>query len=579
MTEVLNLQALRGIIGNVDGELYYAKGHSSAGDGGGGIFMWRTGNAFKTNQTPPPTPPTSGIYSVDNYGTIIQAIIGGIPNDTGRWIRQYDGYISVVWFGAFGTFDTLPPESSYNVRIQNAIDFAALNAKINPILKSSTVFIPNGSYQLSNIILKSGVTILGESIANTIIYATQGTGYLFEMEIGTVQLNILNLGIVGNGTNKGCFLFEAKPGIPTPIDPVADGGLWNSTIKNIGIGGFNGNGVYLKGGTTLPGQGASLTPNQFNIFENVRIRKNNDANFTFFSNSLKMTGQIDQQSFINCQFDGYSYYLPDPNNPGKYIGYYDKSPNVSNENIVNDYLTSNVVTFLNCTIQDSDYGVRINYAENVTFDNCWFENLGVAITVLGDKERSKSINILNNRFANASGFGSLLAPNNIKAGQCVSVSKSVVNIYNNYITASDPNSADNIGSFLLGFPDNNGINCYNNSFRDNNPKLSKTYGIMQTVSIVATAIDCKSNKLIFINPTNPVTPTIIKNITSAINAGEILNIRANGLTVTFNNTGNIFLSNRTSFVLANGEIASFIKIDVGINNETYQLLSFTKTTP
>lgn len=102
---------------------------------------------------------------------------------------------------------------------------------------------------------------------------------------------------------------------------------------------------------------------------------------------------------------------------------------------------------------------------------------------------------------------------------------------------------------------------------------------MQTVNIVATAIDCKSNKLIFINPTNPVTPTIIKNITSAINAGEILNIRANGLTVTFNNTGNIFLSNRTSFVLANGEIASFIKIDVGTNNETYQLLSFTKTTP
>jgi hypothetical protein len=579
MTEVLNLQALRGIVGNVDGELYYAKGHTSAGDGGGGIFMWRTGNAFKTNQTPPPTPPTSGIYSVDNYGTIIQAIIGGIPNDTGRWIRQYDGYISVVWFGAFGTLDTLPPESSYNVRIQNAIDYAALNAKINPTLKSSTVFIPNGSYQLSNIILKSGVTILGESIANTIIYATQGTGYLFEMEIGTVQLNILNLGIVGNGTNKGCFLFEAKPGIPTPIDPVADGGLWNSTIKNIGIGGFNGNGVYLKGGTTLPGQGASLTPNQFNIFENVRIRKNNDTNFTFFSNSLKMTGQIGQQSFINCQFDGYSYYLPDPNNPGKYIGYYDKSPNVSIENIVNDYLTSNVVTFLNCTIQDSDYGVRINYAENVTFDNCWFENLGVAITVLGDKERSKSINILNNRFANASGFGSLLAPNNIKAGQCVSVSKSVVNIYNNYITASDPNSADNIGSFVLGFPDNNGINCYNNSFRDNNPKLSKTYGIMQTVNIVATAIDCKSNKLIFINPTNPVTPTIIKNITSAINAGEILNIRANGLTVTFNNTGNIFLSNRTSFVLANAEIASFIKIDVGTNNETYQLLSFTKTTP
>jgi len=549
MTEVLNLQALRSIAGVIDGELYYVKGHSTVGDGGGGIFMWRTNPVFIG----------TGIYSQDNNGTIIKAI----GNDTGRWVRQYDGYINVLYFGALGVGNL------YNTEIQNAINFAELNSSDTSSLKSSTVFIPNGSYVLSNIILKSGVTILGESIDNTIIYATQGTGYLFEIEIGPVYINIYNLKIVGNDTNKGCFLFEAKPGIPTPIDPVADGGLWNSTIKNVIILRFNGNGIYLQGGTTIAGQGASLTPNQFNVFENVRVFKNNDSNFSLFSNALKMTGQIGQQTFVNCQFDGFT-------KTTNGITTYDKWVNVSIENTGTDYLTSSVVTFLNCTIQDSDYGVRINYAENVTFDNCWFENLGVALMVIGDKERSKSINILNNRFANASGFGSLPAPNNIKAGQCVSVNKSVVNIYNNYVTASAPNGVDNGSSFVQGFPDNGGINCYNNTFRDNNPKLSKTFGIMQSnIGVVTNSIDCKSNKLVFINPSS----SVIKNIISAINAGEILIIRANGGSITFDNTGNIFLTNRTTFSLTNGEIASFVKIDIGTTNETYQLVSFTKTTP
>jgi hypothetical protein len=109
---------------------------------------------------------------------------------------------------------------------------------------------------------------------------------------------------------------------------------------------------------------------------------------------------------------------------------------------------------------------------------------------------------------------------------------------------------------------------------------------MQSIYIEVNTINCKSNKLIFINPVpdpnNPdhYLPSLpIKIIDSAINAGEIIVIRANGFDITFENTNNIYLTNRTSFSLSNGEIASFIKIDIGNNNETYQLLSFTKTTP
>ena len=58
------------------------KGYVSAGDGGGGIFLWNDTSTL-----------------ADNDGTIIR------PNDVaatspGRWIRLYTGPVNVRWFGA-----------------------------------------------------------------------------------------------------------------------------------------------------------------------------------------------------------------------------------------------------------------------------------------------------------------------------------------------------------------------------------------------------------------------------------------------------------------------------------------------
>ncbi len=548
----------------------YVQGYFEPGDGGGGVFIWRTEEPYAS-------------YT-ENYGTIIKSDI----STEGSWIRQYDGYINVNFFGALGLDDL--PGLTYSQRIQYAIDYASQNAVSSPLLKGSTVFIPNGSYKLeSKITLKSGVTVLGESINNTLIYATEGTGYLFEIEEGPVFLNISNLKIIGRDSDKGCFLFKAQPPL-NPLEEPRHGGLWSSTVKNISISGFNGHGIYLEGGSgeSIENE-VAFTINQFNVFENVRVTKNNNVDFSKVSHALYMSGQLGQHTFVNCEFDGYSYFIKVEDT---WLGYYDKTPNIRIENSELNPPTSNVVTFLNCTIQHSDYGVSINYAENITFDNCWFEGLGVAVMVNGDRLPSKSINILNSRFANASGFGSLLAPANIKKGQCVAVNDGVVNIYNNYVTVSNIEASEDDSCFVLGFPGNNGINCYNNTFAGDtleSKKLSKTYGIAQGVNIIDQAIDCKSNKLIFINlppapdplpdPIPPPAPTLIKNIISATNAGEVLVIRANGLDVTFDNTGNIFLTNRSTFELLNGEIASFVKIDIGTDNETYQLLSFTHTTP
>ena len=545
MTEVANLTALRNL--PIITETDYVKQYELNISGGEGFFIWKT-----------ETPFTTGIYSIENFGTIIKSNL--VPSNQGSWVRQFDVFINVSFFGANGV------GNDFTLNIQRAIDFASLNANTNnPPIKGSTVFIPNGSYVISNIILKTGVTILGESLESTIIYSPNGleNEYLFEIEDGPVFLNISNLKLVGNDTEKGCFHFNSTASSIHPFH----GGLWNSRISDIFISNFKGHGIYLEGGL---GNSNYLLPNQFNIFENVRVTKTTD-----FSNALKMIGQNGQISFINCTFDGFYNIKTET---------YSKGHNI---NIQNDkQYTSAVVSFINCTCQAADYGIFIQWAENITIDNCWFESLGVAITVKsniaqGDDDiPCKSINILNNRFANAAGFGSLKAPNNIKKGQCVNILKSFVTVNNNYVAVTEPEGEyfDEDSLFIIAYNNTiGGVSAENNSFQVY--KLGKTFGIMQVIEVDVTdsSIDCSGHKLLFVNGSK----TIINRIKSFINAGEYLTIRANTTSITFSNSDNIFFSTLNpdnTFQLNNGEIATFVKIDniVPPNFETYQLVSIMR---
>lgn len=584
MTEVLNLQALRGIVGN-SGDVYYAKGHTNLGDGGGGIFIWRIDLIFRA----------SGIYSQDNNGTIVKVT----GNDTGRWVRQYEGYINILYFGALGI------GGDYTQNFQNAIDYAKLNSKDDPFLKTSTIFIPNGSYFISTVFLKNGVSIIGESMDRTIIYPTSGGldgEYMFKMESGPVIINISNLNLAGLGatgqsTNRGAFLFEAFGQSEYPFH----GGLWNSRITNINIYGFKGHGIYLKGG----GSGSNyLLPNQFTVFENVRVFNTNDATVDI-KNSLRMTGENGQITFLNCEFDG-SF-----TKTSQDVYTFKKGKNVWIEN--DDKYQSAVISFINCTIQYADYGMYISWAENVTIDNCWFEMLGVAIIVksnqipsTGGVDPSKSINVVNNRFADAAGFGgrnvsSLPTPPNIKVGQCLNITNSFVNVNNNYVAITLPEIVgqpsyynDNCRFIIAQNNTIGGVSAQGNSFQLE--KLGITFGIYQLIRIQSdNSINCSGNKLIFIDQrvdpsTHQPAITLLKTINSSINAGELLTLRADQGNVTFQNTENIFFkpTSGNSFTIANGDIVTFIKIDNIITTNptpptppktyysTYQLVSVMK---
>jgi Pectate lyase superfamily protein len=138
------------------GDLITVLEHTVPGDGGGGTFMWST--------FPDPT------LMPDEDGGIV---FGTTPS--GRWIRQWSGYVNVRWFGARGDgvgYDPIIGDTDAihigdTDRIQKAINFCA--AYQSGGIVGGTVFFPPGIYVVSaptkkapfKLILKSKVRLLG----------------------------------------------------------------------------------------------------------------------------------------------------------------------------------------------------------------------------------------------------------------------------------------------------------------------------------------------------------------------------------------------------------------------------------
>lgn len=113
-------------------------GYTEVADAGGGMFYW-----------------DSDSTEVDNGGTVI------IPDSTpatGRWIRVFDGPVSVKWFGAVGDY-VLDNGSLNGSPTDNTAEFnAALSfARI----KELSVRVPKGGYQVSDF-LSCGVQMIGD---------------------------------------------------------------------------------------------------------------------------------------------------------------------------------------------------------------------------------------------------------------------------------------------------------------------------------------------------------------------------------------------------------------------------------
>ncbi|UMY65270.1 MULTISPECIES: glycoside hydrolase family 55 protein [unclassified Flavobacterium] len=572
-----NIAALKARVPSARFERVCVKYYSSELDNGGGEFMWIP--EYNPNGNP----------DVDNLWVNIHP--GGIRNNddgciiqrtgdtsTGRWVRLIDGYINVTYYGVTG--QKQPDDGE---RIQRAIDYAAYNAKYNPgITEGTIVYFPSGVYKIHNeLVWKNGVSLRGESRFNTVLeagyptdpnapsYSTNG-GSLLKLDTGRVvgsHISDLSFQGIANETDsskqKNCFSLEASTG------EFGDGGLWNSTIKNVEIKGFNGTGIILKG------RGDYTAPIQFNVFENISVTRQTPLSYSLYTN-----GQLGQNTFINCGF--FAKFNYSMTNPSEFI----LGTNVLLSNATNNFNTVGIMSFINCTIENSEDGVNIQHAESVTFDTCWFESLNVAIQVHNGTGgfKSKAIHITNCRFANAAGFGSLKpnAFNQFGFGKCIVVNNSEVNVENCYATVSrifredDPtytiiDTALNLDKKLFIYRSNSsqGVFTRANSFQ--HPVLSNTYGLTPSVSVSNSTLNLEQN--VYCNVTASAAVTVATINTEMLPGERITLTNASTFNITFTKTGNLDFSATSSVVLGPNKTAEFVKRQLPNNSIKLQLVT------
>lgn len=146
-------------------------GAVSAGDGGGGLWMW---DAAST--------------SSDNLGTVIMPT-GQVG--AGRWVRVFSGPVNVAWFGADGV-DRGPSVDS------TALITAAMAA-------GQEVFIPAGIYYVSGLHVPSHTRLFGAGLNSTQlrqISANTPALQLVSPDAGYAGIVIEQLSVKGLGTAR-----------------------------------------------------------------------------------------------------------------------------------------------------------------------------------------------------------------------------------------------------------------------------------------------------------------------------------------------------------------------------------------
>lgn len=532
-------------------KVIYVKGYFTPDDGGEGFFIYKSSSTQDVN-----------------LGTVF------MPNPEpvdgkGRWLRQYSGYMNVGFFGVLKGYANPYPGFSNSDRIQNMIDYASSYSSSSGLASSNeekdvTIFFPNGFYLIDKtLVLKDEVMLLGSTSSHLTNNGVDVYDYMFEINGGPVtKLRMENFYI--NCNQSASKLKESVGGIYIKGTPPKPGGLWDAVFRNIIIRDPNNPAIYLEGGDEAT---AYEYPNQFIIFDNVRAQRK-------FQNhpALKMRGQNANYTFLNCEFR-----------------------NADNDVIAGTCIDissvisgANAISFINSGFGGySTYGALINHATNITFDTCFCEGMDIAFQI----KNSQDIQILNTRFANAAGAGSLgpSYSHTNNQGRIIEAESSIVNVYNNYVAVSAggtyyPDIEKQF--FIQGIvPEgqqysNNVFNVANNGFTQEG--LSKTDGIMQVESMQSHQINIWSKKLIFLNvpSTYQSSTNDLHRINSEICAGETIFIRANQGTIKiisrdFITNGNIFLNGRQDVTINNGQGVLLIKIDgdSGNDNSIYQLVS------
>ncbi|MFT3687419.1 MAG: hypothetical protein QM783_21270 [Phycisphaerales bacterium] len=584
---VKNIYELKRNVEPVNNKLVYVKGYFEEGDGGGGFFLFKNASNFGKN-----------------LGTIFKSLYGKSCScedekseseceREGEWLRQYQGYMDVRYFGVRRVeyswqYLTSPPycwpRNNYQ-RIQNMIDYATKYS--DPITgehKSQhdlTIFFPSGDYFIEKtLILKDRVHIIGggEVKLMNIEKPTPGYDYMFEIEGAVSHLLIENLWIDCHRSGIGGFHFK-----PTRKDGDKTGlvGLWDSSFRNINIYDASKPGIYLEGPDYISdGKGYKLDPGkwfQTLVFDNIRVMRWDNI----YEPALKMTGYNANYTFINCEFANSQF-----EKEGGGFNYIDGACIFIGSNNTSEMPKqgSYAISFINSGMGVyARYGAVIQNSSSITFDTGFYEGLDIAFAI----KDSKQVKIVNNRFANASGMGiyankpanpndpvSHLDYANGEFGGIVFAENSVVSVLNNNCDVSA--LSDKVGQqyFIVGIGNNNVFDVNANTFGYH--ELAKNSILYHIATISSEAIDTTNQKVVFVT-TDLGTINDLKVIKSDLSTGEYLVIKANTGDLKFysmddpSNTApgkNIFLPGGAPLTVVNGHSATFVRIE-----ETFHLIS------
>lgn len=395
--------------------------------------------------------------------------------------------------------------------INNAIEEMA--AIVSATLGAETfgggrVFLPRGHYSVDDITLRYGVRLCGDGAQSTKLVARSGStaAGLVLLDTGIVAYSsIEHMTLVGDpgNTDQAGILIEA---VATTQVGATQGGWWNSAIRHVVVGGFDGDGIWLHGGDD-----SFQNPIQFISLDHVEV----DCPSTT-SHALRMSGQVDHIKCLGaCRFDG----------PGFGAG----GTNILLERTVDSSGANNGdnaphdIELIGMTTQSNSLGVEVQRAQNVWVMHNHFESLHNGVLV---NTSAKNVVVADNDFANTGHDGS-------GTGYIVKVTNANVTVRDNYFAYGTS------GGF--GQPDSHYnraggglLNIEGTYHRDDNG--IKTVAAFLQINAAST-IDVTGFNHVLVNTSGTAITTITSNYSVP---GNTLAIKAHNGSIVLNSGGNIY---------------------------------------
>jgi hypothetical protein len=405
---------------------------------------------------------------------------------------------------------------------------------IDPGFKAITIYLGPYTYTVRQITLRKGLKIIGMGASGgvngsatcsvtapcngTALQSINGNSPVFVIPQtnNNPATNVLLsgfrvLGSVGNTSEDAFFLDTSS---------TANTGLWNSVFDDIGVLGFAGIGIHIKGQNSNFGASS-----QWLSFNNVVVFRTRGG-----GNALRLEGAVFELRFTNCEFDGQG--VGDGTNI--YIG--------GLAGGTSGYPIS--IVFQGLVSQDAALAVQIDGGTNISFYGSHHERLWGAYQIID------SFNIWTFGLTIAdSYFAGDVAKNN-GAGYELNVATTVAS------------GIFFVHNRLFGNPDSvvKGTNLQNMVYQDNlycdTCSGPPTSGLTTQLS-PATSINIRGVHSIGLNPSS----TPITTIQSGLGPGEMVTFFTLGGPVTFGPGGNIDLMGASTLTV-DGTI-TFVRSDLG----------------